>query len=120
VPDLSDRKHSGFASGTNESPPRAVFDGYFSVLAAEREPLPCVILGYAQPQEEFMAIPNDTVTEEEIEEKRRQEAKEEFKEAQRRKVEKSLEKGLEDSFPASDPVSVAQPPPSKLDKKPKR
>ncbi len=67
-----------------------------------------------------MSMANDTVTEAEIEEKRRQEAKEEFKEEQRRKVDKSLEKGLEGTFPASDPVSIAQPAPSKLDKKPKR
>jgi hypothetical protein len=67
-----------------------------------------------------MAIPNDTVTENELDEKRRQEAKEEYRDAQRRKAEKSLETGLEDSFPASDPVSVTQPPPSVHDKKPKR
>jgi hypothetical protein len=67
-----------------------------------------------------MGIPNDTVTQNEIDEKRRQEAQEEFKAAQRRKAEKSLDRGLEDSFPASDPISVTQPPPSKLDKKPVR
>ncbi len=67
-----------------------------------------------------MGIPNDTVTENEIEEKRRQEATEEFKEAQRRKAEKSLDRGLEDSFPASDPINVVQPPPSPQDRRPKR
>ncbi len=67
-----------------------------------------------------MGIPNDTVTENEIEEKRRQEAREEFKEAQRRKAEKSLDRGLEDSFPASDPINVVQPPPSPQDRRPKR
>ena len=36
----------------------------------------------------------------------------------RRRLEKSLERGLEDSFPASDAISVTQPPPSKGDKKP--
>jgi hypothetical protein len=35
----------------------------------------------------------------------------------RRHLEKSLEQGLEDSFPASDPINVTQPPPSKGDKK---
>jgi len=30
--------------------------------------------------------------------------------------EKALEEGLEESFPASDPVNVTQPPPSKRDK----
>ncbi|MEA2903390.1 MAG: hypothetical protein QOG83_41 [Alphaproteobacteria bacterium] len=34
-----------------------------------------------------------------------------------RRLEKSLEQGLEDSFPASDPINVTQPPPSKGDKK---
>ena len=67
-----------------------------------------------------MAIPNFTVTEAEMEEKRRQEAKEEQKAEQRRKAERSLDKGLEDTFPASDPVSVTQPPASVYDKKPKR
>jgi hypothetical protein len=63
-----------------------------------------------------MGIPNETVTRHEIEEARRREAKEEAKEKQRRTLEKSLEKGLEDTFPASDPVAVTQPPPSKQDK----
>jgi hypothetical protein len=67
-----------------------------------------------------MGIPNDTVTQNEIEEKRRQEQQEEFKEEQRRKTERSLDRGLEDSFPASDPLNVTQPAPSVLDKKPKR
>ena len=39
-------------------------------------------------------------------------------EAERRqRLEKSLESGLEDSFPASDPISVVQPPPSVFDQK---
>jgi len=67
-----------------------------------------------------MGIPNDSVTQNEIEEKRRQEAAEELREEQRRKAEKSLDWALEDSFPASDPPSVTQPPPSAYDKKPKR
>ena len=62
-----------------------------------------------------MAIPNDSVTQNEIEEKRRREAAEELREEQRRKAEKSLDWALEDSFPASDPPSV-----SVHDKKPKR
>ena len=40
-----------------------------------------------------MGIPNETVTQNEIEEKRRQERAEEAKERQRRKVEQSLEEG---------------------------
>ena len=67
-----------------------------------------------------MAIPNDSVTANEIAEKRRQEAEEERKAAQRRKVERSLEEGLEDSFPASDPINVTQPPSSIYDRYPKR
>jgi hypothetical protein len=59
-----------------------------------------------------MAIPNDSVMEHEADAKRRREAEE----AQKRKLEKSLEEGLEDSFPASDPISVTQPPPSRGDK----
>jgi hypothetical protein len=35
-------------------------------------------------------------------------------------ADKALEKGLKDSFPASDPVNVAQPAPSKHDKDIKR
>jgi hypothetical protein len=44
----------------------------------------------------------------------------EAEEKERRQLEKSLEEGLEDSFPASDPVSVTQPPPSARDKKNKK
>jgi hypothetical protein len=42
------------------------------------------------------------------------------KEKERKRAENSLETGLEDTFPASDPVQVTQPPPSKADKRPKR
>jgi hypothetical protein len=79
-----------------------------------------VITDRGSLRRDSMAIPNFTVTEAEMEEKRRQETKEEYKEEQRRKAERSLDKGLEDSFPASDPPSVTQPPPSVHDKKPKR
>ena len=44
----------------------------------------------------------------------------EAKAKEHRRLEKSLEEGLEDSFPASDPVSVTQPPPSVQDKKDKK
>jgi hypothetical protein len=33
-----------------------------------------------------------------------------------KKLDEALERGLEDTFPASDPVSVVQPPPSARDK----
>jgi hypothetical protein len=35
----------------------------------------------------------------------------------RDEMEKALDQGLEESFPASDPVNVTQPPPSRKDKK---
>jgi len=67
-----------------------------------------------------MATADGFLKDSEIEEKLRQEALEESKEAQRLKAEKSLERGLEGTFPASDPISVTQPPPTVHDKKPKR
>lgn len=36
------------------------------------------------------------------------------------KLDEALNKGLEESFPASDPVNVTQPPPSKHDQHVKR
>jgi hypothetical protein len=59
-----------------------------------------------------MPIPNDTVMENAQDAKKRREAEE----AQKRKLERSLEEGLEDSFPASDPINVTQPPPTRTDK----
>jgi hypothetical protein len=38
------------------------------------------------------------------------------KEAEKRLLDEALEEGLEQTFPASDPVSVTQPPPSKADR----
>jgi len=49
----------------------------------------------------------------EYEQKRR-----EAKEAERRRLERALEEGLKESFPASDPVNVTQPAPSKEDLRP--
>jgi hypothetical protein len=37
------------------------------------------------------------------------------KTAEKRKLDEALEEGLEETFPASDPVNVTQPPPSKAD-----
>ena len=54
-----------------------------------------------------MAIPKRTVVEEARDDKRKRE------DARKRKLEQSLEQGLEDSFPASDPVNVTQPAPSR-------
>ncbi len=39
---------------------------------------------------------------------------------EKEKLDKALDEGLEDSFPASDPVNLTQPPPSKEDKDIKR
>jgi len=66
------------------------------------------------------AVPNDTVSQADIDRKRRQEAREEVREAGRHEADKSLESGLEGTFPASDPVSVTQPAKSPQDKKPDR
>jgi hypothetical protein len=35
--------------------------------------------------------------------------------AEKRRLEEALEEGLEETFPASDPVNVTQPPPTKGD-----
>jgi len=37
------------------------------------------------------------------------------KSAEKRLLDQALEEGLEETFPASDPVNVTQPPPSKDD-----
>ena len=58
-----------------------------------------------------MAIPKRTVVEEARDDKRKRE------DARNRKLERSLEQGLEDSFPASDPVNVTQPAPTRRDKR---
>jgi hypothetical protein len=34
---------------------------------------------------------------------------------EKRRLDQALEEGLEETFPASDPVNVTQPPPSKAD-----
>ena len=35
---------------------------------------------------------------------------------EKRRLDAALEEGLEETFPASDPVNVTQPPPSKADR----
>jgi hypothetical protein len=40
--------------------------------------------------------------------------------AEKRRLEQALEEGLMETFPASDPVNVTQPPPSKEDRHVKR
>ncbi len=66
------------------------------------------------------AVPNDTVSQADIDRKRRQEAREEGRDKGRHRADKSLERGLEGTFPASDPVNVTQPPKSPEDRKPDR
>jgi hypothetical protein len=39
---------------------------------------------------------------------------------EKRRLDSALEEGLEETFPASDPVNITQPPPSKADRKVKR
>ena len=60
-----------------------------------------------------MAIPKQTVVEEARNDKSK--SKREREDARKRKLERSLERGLEDSFPASDPVNVTQPAPTRRD-----
>ena len=60
-----------------------------------------------------MAIPKRTVVEEELDDK----TKRDREELRKRKLERSLERGLEDSFPASDPINVTQPAPTRRDKR---
>ena len=42
------------------------------------------------------------------------------KSTEKRRLDEALEEGLQETFPASDPVSVTQPPPSKADRHLKR
>jgi hypothetical protein len=42
------------------------------------------------------------------------------REPEKRQLDEALEEGLEETFPASDPVNVTQPPPSKADSHVKR
>jgi hypothetical protein len=60
-----------------------------------------------------MAIPQRTVVEEERDDK----TKRDREEVRKRRLERSLERGLEDSFPASDPINVTQPAPTRPDKR---
>jgi hypothetical protein len=50
------------------------------------------------------------------ERKRRSGKQRDDRERQDDKLDDALERGLEETFPASDPVSVVQPPPSARDK----
>jgi hypothetical protein len=42
------------------------------------------------------------------------------KATEKRRLDQALEEGLEETFPASDPLNVTQPPPSKADHHVKR
>jgi hypothetical protein len=61
-----------------------------------------------------MAIPKQPVVEEEeVDDK----TKRDRDEVRKRRLERSLEQGLEDSFPASDPINVTQPAPTRRKRK---
>jgi hypothetical protein len=60
-----------------------------------------------------MGTSNQTAVDNEAREDKRPENPAE----RRPRLEKSLESGLEDTFPASDAISVVQPPPTLLDQK---
>jgi hypothetical protein len=60
-----------------------------------------------------MGIPNETLAEN----KRREDKKRDEEAKRRERLERSLEEGLEDTFPASDPINVTQPAPTKSDKR---
>src|SRR5262249_21783485 len=53
------------------------------------------------------------VVEEELDDK----TKRDREEVRKRRLERSLEQGLEDSFPASDPINVTQPAPTRRKRK---
>jgi hypothetical protein len=57
----------------------------------------------------WLATPEDAMT-----------ATKDSRDAEKRKLDEALEEGLEETFPASDPVNVTQPPPSKEDHHVKR
>jgi hypothetical protein len=57
----------------------------------------------------WLARPEDVMT-----------APKDSRDAEKRKLDEALEEGLEETFPASDPVNVTQPPPSKQDHHVKR
>ena len=60
-----------------------------------------------------MATAKQTVVEEELDDK----TKRDREEVRKRRLERSLEQGLEDSFPASDPINVTQPAPTRRKRK---
>src|SRR5262249_10398267 len=61
----------------------------------------------------FMATPKQTVVEEELDDK----TKRDREEVRKRRLERSLEQGPEDSFPASGPINVTQPAPTRPKRK---
>ncbi len=60
-----------------------------------------------------MTTPKQTVAEEELDDK----TKRDREEARKRRLERSLEQGREDRFPASDPINVTQPAPTRRKRK---
>jgi len=62
-----------------------------------------------------MGSPNDTLMDDDWDGERSQQDEDK----RRERLERSLEAGLEGTFPASDPINVTQPPPTRGDKKKK-
>src|SRR3981081_2558121 len=78
----------------------------FQVHLARLGPAPNRFTGQAANQEESMTGPRSDPKPP--------------SDAEKRRLEQALEEGLEETFPASDPVNVTQPPPSKADRHVKR
>ncbi len=63
-----------------------------------------------------MGSPNDTLMDDDWDGERSQHDEDK----RRERLERSLEAGLEGTFPASDPINVTQPPPTKGDNRKKK
>jgi hypothetical protein len=78
----------------------------FQVHLARLRPAPNRLTEQAANQEESMTGPGSDPKQ--------------AKDTEKRRLDQALEEGLEETFPASDPVNVTQPPPSKADHHVKR
>jgi len=63
-----------------------------------------------------MGSPNETLMDDDCDGERSQHDEDK----RRERLERSLEAGLEGTFPASDPINVTQPPPTKGDNRKKK
>jgi hypothetical protein len=86
-----------------------VLDGYFTAGRGMNARSDDVAAGMGKPSNQSKPRQRPAGTE--------RRAKHRVNDEQRdRKLDEALDRGLEETFPASDPVSVVQPPPSPLDK----